>query len=84
MLQGLLDPSMAPQPFPFEPWDETADSTFDTQSSYASDLNTSGESPSWLFPITELNKRLPNWIRIGGNYRDRLEGPIGIGLYGNQ
>jgi hypothetical protein len=35
-----------------------------------------------LFPTTELDKRLPSWIRIGGQYRNRLEGPIGIGFTG--
>ena len=71
--QGASDPSV-PQ--------EASDSTTGTQSSYASDLTASRESPSWLFPITELDKRLPSWIRIGGQYRDRLEGPTGIGFTG--
>jgi hypothetical protein len=32
--------------------------------------------------MTELDKRLPSWILIGGQYRNRLEGPIGIGFTG--
>jgi Alginate export len=36
-------------------------------------------SPEWLFPVTKLDDVLPSWIRIGGEYRNRLEGPIGIG-----
>ena len=58
------------------------DSTTGTQESYESNLAASRESPSRLFPITELDKRLPSWIRIGGQYRNRLEGPIGIGFAG--
>ena len=34
---------------------------------------------SWLFPVDHLNESLPRWLRFGGEYRDRLEGPIGIG-----
>ena len=73
---------MAPQPSPFDPSEETADSTIDTLSSYASNLGAGPKSPSWWFPITELNERLPSWIHIGGQYRNRLEGPIGIGFTG--
>jgi Alginate export len=40
------------------------------------------DSPSWLFPIDKLNESLPGWLRFGGEYRDRLEGPIGIGFRG--
>ena len=40
------------------------------------------DSPSWLFPIDKLNESLPSWLRFGGEYRDRLEGPIGIGFRG--
>lgn len=36
-------------------------------------------SPSWLFPIDKLDKSLPTWLHIGGEYRDRFEGPTGIG-----
>src|SRR6202140_5157141 len=40
------------------------------------------DSPSWLFPIDKLDERLPYWLHIGGEYRDRLEGPTGIGFRG--
>jgi hypothetical protein len=41
-----------------------------------------GDSLDWLFPVTKLNRSLPNWFRIGGEYRGRLEGPTGIGFAG--
>jgi hypothetical protein len=40
------------------------------------------DAPAWLFPIDKLNESLPSWLRFGGEYRDRLEGPIGIGYKG--
>ena len=40
------------------------------------------DPPSWLFPIVEFDESLPRWLHIGGEYRDRLEGPIGIGFRG--
>ena len=36
-------------------------------------------SPTWLFPIEKLDESSPTWLRIGGEYRDRFEGPTGIG-----
>src|ERR1700716_1284554 len=36
------------------------------------------DHPSWLFPIAKLDEALPRWLHIGGEYRDRLEGPMGI------
>ena len=38
------------------------------------------DAPSWLFPLGELDERLPRWVHIGGEYRERLEGPTGIGF----
>src|ERR1700739_2485696 len=38
-----------------------------------------GDSLDWLFPVTKLNRSLPDWFRIGGEYRGRLEGPPRIG-----
>jgi len=38
------------------------------------------DSPSWLFPVDKLNESLPTWLHIGGEYRDRLEGPMGTGF----
>jgi Alginate export len=40
------------------------------------------DSLAWLFPIDKLNESLPHWLHIGGEYRGRLEGPIGIGFTG--
>ena len=36
--------------------------------------------PSWLFPVAKLDEVLPRWLHIGGEYRDRLEGPVGTGF----
>lgn len=45
-----------------------------------SDLRITGPNPDgWLFPITKLNEYLPNWIKFGGQFRDRMESPDGIG-----
>src|ERR1700720_3485408 len=38
------------------------------------------DHPSWLFPVAKLDEVLPPWLHIGGEYRDRLEGPIGTGF----
>src|SRR6201997_5185630 len=38
------------------------------------------DSLDWLFPVHKLNRSLPSWFRIGGEYRGRLEGPTGIGF----
>jgi hypothetical protein len=38
------------------------------------------DSMDWLFPVHKLNRSLPKWIRIGGEFRIRLEGPTGIGF----
>src|SRR6202158_118211 len=55
----------------------------DTQSNPASSRPAAdSDSPSWLFPIDKLDESLPSWLHIGGEYRDRLQGPIGIGFRG--
>jgi len=55
-----------------------AQAGFNTSGQPAS--QTSNSDPlSWLFPVDQLNQSFPRWLRIGGEYRDRLEGPIGIG-----
>jgi hypothetical protein len=46
--------------------------------SSSSDADSS--APSWLFPVAKLDESLPTWLHIGGEYRDRLEGPTGIGF----
>jgi len=38
------------------------------------------DSLDWLFPVHKLNRSLPSWFRIGGEFRGRLEGPMGIGF----
>jgi len=40
------------------------------------------ESPGWLYPIAKLDEVLPKWLFIGGEYRNRWEGPIGINYTG--
>jgi hypothetical protein len=39
----------------------------------------SDDSLNWLFPVHLINRRLPSWLRIGGEFRGRLEGQTGIG-----
>src|SRR5262245_2724397 len=49
--------------------------------SAAANVTTNGtDSPSWLFPIDELNHSLPGWVRVGGEDRNRFEGPLGVGF----
>src|ERR1700683_4471353 len=48
------------------------------QSNAAPEQTDVDDQPDPLFPITELNARLPYWLRIGGQFRNRLEGPTGI------
>ena len=64
--------------------DSNANSGSDTKSKSAgaSDPNGDDGSLDWLFPVRKLNRSLPNWIRIGGEFRIRLEGPTGIGFTG--
>jgi hypothetical protein len=38
------------------------------------------DTPAWLHPVDELNEILPHWLRMGGEYRDRFEGPQGVGF----
>ena len=42
-------------------------------------VNADADSATWLFPIEKLDEHLPTWLHIGGEYRNRLEGPMGIG-----
>ena len=55
-------------------------STTDPGSKTAADTAATDDSLDWLFPVTKLNQSLPAWLRIGGQYRSRLEGPTGIGF----
>ena len=62
---------------------ERANAQANTQSNPApSPAAADSDSSSWLFPIEKLDEALPSWLHIGGEYRDRLEGPIGIGYQG--
>ncbi len=55
-------------------------SSSDSRSAGATDSVGADDSPAWLFPVTKLNQSLPRWLHLGGEYRGRLEGPIGIGF----
>jgi len=66
----------------------------DLNADFRSSTNSAAPAPSdpagnddsldWLFPVHKLNRSLPGWFRIGGEYRGRLEGPMGIGFTGTQ
>jgi hypothetical protein len=59
---------------------ERANAQANTQSNPVSSPSAANsDSSSWLFPIEKLDEALPSWLHIGGEYRNRLEGPIGIG-----
>jgi hypothetical protein len=57
----------------------STDSSTVGQSSAAADPPAADDPPEWLFPLAKLDESLPSWLRIGGQYRNRLEGPTGIG-----
>jgi Alginate export len=59
-----------------------SDSSTTAPSSTGTDQPTDDDSLDWLFPVDELDESLPSWLRIGGEYRGRLEGPTGIGYKG--
>jgi Alginate export len=61
---------------------EASDSSAGHELGAAPDPPDAHDPPEWLFPIDELDKSLPSWIHIGGQYRDRLEAPSGIGYTG--
>ena len=58
----------------------TSDSSTTSQSD--SDPNAPKDPADWLFPVAKLDESLPRWLRFGGQYRNRLEGPTGIGYKG--
>jgi len=62
--------------------DVSTDPGSSTNSSSAGPPDSAGtdDSLDWLFPVHKLNRSLPSWFRIGGQYRGRLEGPMGIGF----
>jgi Alginate export len=61
-----------------------SDSSTAAQSSAAPDPPAAHDSPEWLFPVAKLDESLPSWLLIGGQYRNRLEGPSGIGYAGTR
>jgi len=43
------------------------------------DLRVRGSnSGGWLFPVTELDRSLPSWLQFGAEFRDRVEGQVGL------
>jgi hypothetical protein len=52
----------------------------DPKSSLAPSQPVNSDPPSWLFPIDKLDESLPKWLRLGGEYRLRPEGQVGIGF----
>jgi Alginate export len=58
----------------------TPGSSADPDHAAAPDARAADDSPDWLFPIDKLNLSLPGWLRIGGEYGNRLESPTGIGF----
>lgn len=57
---------------------EVPDSTAGAPPSAAPNPSAAQHPSSWLFPVAKLDDYLPSWIRIGGQYRNRIEGPAGI------
>ena len=78
LVSGIAGQRMHAQTVP----DSNADSGSGANSAAPtpSDPASTDDSLDWLFPVHELNQHLPNWFRIGGEYRGRLEGPTGIGF----
>jgi hypothetical protein len=69
---AMAQPSTPPATAPFQP---------DTPGvSHAStDLRVIGPNPDgWLFPITQLDLSLPDWIQFGGQFRNRVESQDGL------
>src|SRR5579859_3282652 len=53
-------------------------SVVSSQSAAPDPLATDAES-NRIFPVARLDESLPEWLRFGGEYRNRIEGPTGIG-----
>ena len=58
----------------------TSELSADSRCAAATDPDQTDKSAGRLFPVTKLNEFLPGWLRVGGEYRNRLEGPAGIGF----
>jgi hypothetical protein len=63
---------------------KSSDPSTAAQSGAAPDPATADDPPEWLFPVAKLDESLPRWLRIGGQYRNRLEGPASIGYAGSR
>src|SRR4051794_8726631 len=61
-----------------------ADSRTAARSSASPGESAADAPPQWLFPVARLDESLPDWVRIGGEYRDRVEDPKGIGDAGTR
>jgi hypothetical protein len=61
--------------------DVNVDSGSSTNSATPAPFDPAGsdDSLNWPFPVHQINRRLPSWLRIGGEFRGRLEGQTGIG-----
>jgi hypothetical protein len=63
----------------------TSDQTQDTeQATKVQSTDTGNKHPSWLFPMEDVNRTLPESLRFGGEYRSRVEGRYGIGFTANK
>ena len=83
----LLGASLAPGQLNAQEYEEVSDSTMGSRPNAAPNAAPAPaapahDPPAWLFPIARLDDTLPKWLFIGGQYRNRLEGPIGIGYTG--
>lgn len=61
---------------------EESDSTVGREPNTGPALLAAQDSLDWLFPVAQLDESLPHWLFIGGQYRNRLEAPTGIGYGG--
>jgi hypothetical protein len=48
------------------------------QASTCEPASSGGSSNGYLLPVDYLNRALPPWLRVGGEYRSRIEGEYGI------
>ena len=83
LLIGVLLPSLAKAQSPQSTSTTSAAEPYPPDapaSSHASlDLRRPAPQPeSWRFPITRLNTSLPAWLQFGGQFRDRVEGQLGL------
>ena len=58
---------------------EGSDSSIGREPGASANPPDTNDPPDWLFPVGNLDRSLPSWIHIGGEYRLRPEAPSGIG-----